>query len=117
MIASRSEAWWRQFSFVCVLTGLASCSARSSEPTEDREPPGAITGELAVYIADFDDGTTETRYMLRDAAGNEKRLQFVTAPDLEPGTRLHVWGQEADDAIRVVHYDQVPTVDPSPIGS
>ncbi len=71
MIASRTEAWWRPISAVCLLAALASCSSGASAPEtiEEREP-GAISGELAVYIADFDDGTTETRYMLRDAAGN-----------------------------------------------
>src|SRR5262245_4694404 len=105
MIAKRSPAWWRQFSAVGVLVALSSCSSGSSLPeTIDEHEPGALSGELAVYIADFDDGTTETRYMLRDAAGVERRLSFDGEPDIVPGTRIHVWGDEKADVINVAKF-------------
>src|SRR5689334_15905195 len=105
MIASRSRVWWHQFSAAGVLVALASCSSNgfTPEPIEDVEP-GAISGELAVYIADFDDGTTETRYMLKDAAGVETKLHFSAEPKVEPGSRIHVWGGPTGDGIRVDQY-------------
>jgi MYXO-CTERM domain-containing protein len=105
MIASRSRIWWHQFSVAGVLVALASCSsnAYTPEPTEEVEP-GAISGELAVYIADYDDGTTETRYMLKNAAGEETRLHFSMEPTIAPGSHIHVWGGPTSDGIRVEQY-------------
>ena len=74
-------------------------------------------GELAVYIADLDDGTTETHYMLRDEAGEEQRLVFAGEPDIEPGAKLKVWGARTADAIDVAKYKRATRVDPAGIGS
>ncbi len=112
------RAWWRQFSVGVVLATLASCSSGSStsEPVEDIEP-GATTGELAVYIADFDDGTTETRFMLRNAAGDEQKLVFDTPPDLPNGTRLHVWGKRNGDALEVSKFKTAALQESTELGS
>ena len=55
MIGNRSRAWWQHFSAAGVLLALASCSSESVQRQEpmDTDEPGAIQGELAVYIADF----------------------------------------------------------------
>src|SRR5438105_4353012 len=105
MVVIRTRACWQQFSIAGVLVALLSCSSGSTLPeaVEDNEP-GAISGELTVYIADFDDGTSETRFMLRNAEGIERKLVFDREPDLEPGAKIHVWGDEANDAINVVKY-------------
>src|SRR5690349_3286559 len=118
MIARHGHAWWQYGSAAGVLALLASCSSGSTlpEPVEDDEP-GAITGELAVYIADFDDGTTETHYMLRDAAGEEQRLRFAVEPDIEPGAKVKVWGARTADAIDVARFKRAVRVDPAGIGS
>jgi MYXO-CTERM domain-containing protein len=105
MIASRSRVWWTQFSAAGVLVALASCSSNgiTPEPIEEVEP-GAVSGELSVYIADYDDGTTETRYMLKNAAGEETKLHFSSEPSIAPGSRIHVWGGPTGDGIRVEQY-------------
>src|SRR5882762_6809353 len=105
MIASPSRALWQYFSAAGVLAALASCSGGSAlpDPIEENDP-GSISGELAVYIADLGDGTSETRYMLRDAAGEEQRLIFETEPEVEPGAKIHVWGTRAGDQINVSTY-------------
>ena len=63
-----------------------------------------VAGELAVYIATFDDGTSETRYFLRDATGDEHRLFFETDPDLTPGARVKVWGAPTSEGLRVARF-------------
>jgi MYXO-CTERM domain-containing protein len=106
MIASRSRVWWHRCSAAGVLVALASCSSNSftPEPFEDVEP-GAVSGELEVYIADYEDGTTETRYMLKNAAGEETKLLFAQEPKITPGSRIHVWGGPSrDGSLRVDQY-------------
>src|SRR5690348_17710503 len=91
MIGNRSRAWWQHFSAAGVLLALASCSSESiqrAEPVEVDEP-GALQGELAVYIADYDDGTTETRYFLRNAEGVEQRLRVAGQIDAAPRSEEH----------------------------
>jgi MYXO-CTERM domain-containing protein len=105
MITNRSRLWWQEFSIAGVVVALASCSSTTPGTTEVVEPdePGTVRGELAVYIADYDDGTSDTSYFLRDAAGNERRLRFPTLqePDITPGETVKVWGKEIADAIEV----------------
>ena len=102
MIASRSRVWWHRCSAAGVLVVLASCSSNSftPEPFEDVEP-GALTGHLEVQIADYEDGTTETRYLLKNAAGDETRLHFALEPKIDPGSRIHVWGGPSRDGIGI----------------
>ena len=101
-----------------ILVALGACGGESSliEPADEAEP-GAVSGELALYIADFEDGRTELRYVLRDAAGEEQKLVFKGAPDVEPGARVHIWGQRSGDAIEVMAYKLARRQDPSWIGS
>src|SRR5260370_9366315 len=103
MISSRSQLWWQEFSIAGVFVALASCSSGSTETVPvDNDEPGSVRGELAVYIADYDDGTTETSYFLRDAVGAERRLHFAEPPDIAPGETVKVWGSELPDALEVV---------------
>jgi MYXO-CTERM domain-containing protein len=56
--------------------------------------PGATRGELVIYTASYDDGTTEDRFALR-VGGNEndeRPLTFATRPDVQGGSRIDVWG-------------------------
>src|SRR5438045_4419774 len=77
------------------LTGaLISCSGPVPEREPEDEKPGSIQGELAIYIATFDDGTSDTSYFLRDAAGSERRLRFANPPDVTTGARISVKGIE-----------------------
>src|SRR5215510_8302649 len=109
MIANHTRAWWQNFSAAGVLVCMASCSS----PPKEIEDEGAIQGELAMYVATFDDGTTETNYALRVADGNERRLLFHTAPDIAPGSRLAVWGDAAGDALEVSKFRVVADLETS----
>ena len=98
---------------------LGGCSSGSSPsesaPVEDHDAPGAIRGELAVYIATFDDGTTDTSYFLRDADGAEKRLVLHDGVlDAPSGTKLKVWGTASSEQIDVSSFKIVTQeIDPS----
>jgi hypothetical protein len=98
---------------------LGSCSSESTMPTGPLEidEPGSISGELAVYIASFDDGTSETRYFLRDAKGDERRLRFDGPPEIDPGTRLRVWGSASGDTFEVSRFTRAVPVPSSEIGT
>jgi MYXO-CTERM domain-containing protein len=73
----------------------------------DTDEPGALQGELAVYIADFDDGTAETRYFLRDAQGVEQRLAVTGELEAAPGRKLKIWGKQRGDVLEVARYKVV----------
>jgi MYXO-CTERM domain-containing protein len=81
------------------------------------DEPGALQGELAVYIADYDDGTTETRYFLRDAKGVEQRLAIAGQFDATPGKKLKIWGQQRGDLLEVAKYKVVEETVGEGIGS
>jgi hypothetical protein len=120
------RAWVFRFGSRAAAIGLAillaACSGESSTPAPavEADEPGTIRGELAVYIATFDDGTTETRYFLRDANGDEKRLVLGAdlaakgaSFDLPSGTKLKVWGSAGADEIDVTSFQiAAPAVDP-----
>jgi hypothetical protein len=65
---------------------LGSCSSESALPTDpfEMDEPGSIAGELAVYIATFDDGTSETRYFLRDTKGENAGCISTPGPKSIP---------------------------------
>jgi hypothetical protein len=100
-----TKSLWRQLSIVGLLWTLGSCShgaTGSPDPVDD--DPGSIVGDLAVYVATFENGTSETRYFLRDGAGGERKLVFAEEPDVAPGTRLKVWGIVEGDGLRVAKF-------------
>jgi len=103
MVVAHTRNWWLMFSVAGILLSLGSCSSESipAQLSIDDEP-GAIAGELAVYVAKFDDGTAETRYFLKQRDGAERRLHFSVEPDITPGAHLKVWGIGRADSIEVV---------------
>jgi hypothetical protein len=98
---------------------LGSCSSESALPTDpfEMDEPGSIAGELAVYIATFDDGTSETRYFLRDTKGEERRLHFDARPEIDPGTRLRVWGSARGEAFEVSRFTRASPAESTSVGS
>jgi hypothetical protein len=102
-------------SVLALVVSIAGCSGSStSMPPADDDAPGALRGELAVYVATFDDGSSETTYFLRDPEGNEKQL-ILHAPgfDLPSGTKLKVWGTVKGDEIDVESFKvATQSVDP-----
>jgi len=119
MIATRTRTWWQHFSAAGVLFALASCSSEAVAPPPivDDDEPGALQGELAVYIADYDDGTTDTRYFLKVAEGDERRLHFSAEPDVTPGARVKIWGHQQGEKLAVTKYKLAAQVEREGIGS
>lgn len=73
-----------------------------SSPAGQGTPPGAVRGELVTYVLDRDDGTSERQHFLRvGASGEERRLLFERAVDLQPGVTLDVWGTARAGAFEV----------------
>ena len=96
-----------------VLLGVAlnACSSESrhAPPFEaELDEAGTLRGQLVVRIADFDDGTTEIRYFLRDAEGLDHRLVVRGSIDVAPGSWIKIRGKRrANDSIDVGSYDLV----------
>jgi MYXO-CTERM domain-containing protein len=93
-----------------LVAAAVGCTAPPADESEQDEtaPAGAISGKLVTYILDFEDHS-ETQYLLRDSTGRERRLEFPTPPELAAGTRLHVWGSDDGQTIRVARFE-VPAV-------
>ena len=119
MIAKRTRTWWQHFSAAGVLVSLASCSSESIAPSHpfENDEPGSLSGEFNVHIADYDDGTTETRYFLKVAEGDERRLHFSAEPDVTPGARVKVWGSQRADKLEVTKYRLASPLSTEGIGS
>ena len=66
-----------------------------------------LARQLAVYIADRPDGSSEKRYFLRRADGTELRLLFDPAPVAGAGNRVAVQGVPEADALRVTSFQEV----------
>jgi hypothetical protein len=99
---------------LAVLSSACSGGSPVAAPVADDDEPGALRGELAVYIATFDDGSSDTRYFLRDGEGNEKHLILHDRGiDFPSGTRLKVWGTVIGDSIDVSSFKVAADVDPS----
>ena len=65
-----------------------------ADDSSEAPAPGALRGELVIYTATYDDGTSDNRFALR-VGGNEndeRPLTFATRPDLQGGARIDVWG-------------------------
>lgn len=86
---------------------LGALSACSGTPTEE-ESDGSLQGKLVSIHMRFDDGRSETSYLLRLANGEEIDLQFSTPPDLFPGTRIKVWGDDRAGTLIVDRFEVVP---------
>jgi hypothetical protein len=106
----RTGRGWRETCSVAgVLVALASCAGHPSGENDvgEVDEPGSVTGQLAIYVADFADGTSETRYFLRSPAGDERRLVFPEHPTVEPGSKIRVWGDAGSDEINVARFKVV----------
>jgi hypothetical protein len=83
--------------------GLAAlASGCGGEPTAQ---PVSLEGELRTYYQLTiltERGRGEAQYyVLALASGEERRLLFDTAPEVEPNTRVRVFGVDRGDAIQV----------------
>ena len=109
MIGRRTPGWWGRLSSVGVLVALVSCAGRpgSDGDVSEIDEPGSLSGKLAIYIADYADGASETRYFLRMPSGEERRLVFQEHPTVDPGAKVRVWGAETADALAVSRFQVI----------
>jgi hypothetical protein len=89
-------------SFALLALGCTDADGPGGTP-----PAGALSGELVVEVADFEHHA-ETRYLLRPASGEERPLLFARAPAIPPGARVHVWGNDDGEALRVLRIEEEP---------
>ncbi len=93
-----------------VLSFVLACSSEAPVwDTADLPPPGATRGQLAVFVADLDNGTTEYQYFLR-VGDDERRLRFEQPPSLDPGAVVDVWARpNSDGELLVTRFETVKT--------
>ena len=91
MIKTRCRWASVQMALFALLALLMGCSA---EGTDKDLGSDLLTGELVVYVADLDDGTSEKQYFLRVGGSelDERRLVFATDPELTTGAAIEVRG-------------------------
>ncbi len=101
------------FSF-CLYAAAITALSCSDPPVVQGPPPGAIRGDLVVYVADYDDGRTQTEYYLRVGGekGKERRLILASSPDLPAGSSVDVWGQDSGEDLLVSRFAPVVTAGP-----
>jgi hypothetical protein len=87
-------------------------NAAALNPTQVDDASGALRGVVSRYIADRDDGTSETLTFLRRPDGSELRLFFdrlPADPGLVPETPVSVWGEAAGAGIMVSRFRADPS--------
>jgi len=94
-----------------IALGTAALPCGCADPGDDvttNAADGSLRGELAIYIADEPGVGSQTHYFLKDTAGRERRLLFDSAPDVEPGAWLKVWGTPAAGGVHVASFERMP---------
>src|SRR5262245_10191883 len=91
------------------LLALSACAPLAGTGQGSDAEDDATAGELAAYVAHGFDGRSETLYFLRNRSGRERRLIFDVAPDLDPGTRIRVYGTDTSEGLRVRTFDRLGT--------
>jgi MYXO-CTERM domain-containing protein len=94
--------------------GTVGCSDASSpgSPSSGEVTGNATEGELIMYVATMDDGTSEHRYGLRQAAGPELTLLFDNPPaSFSSGMRLRVSGAIDGTTMHVDNFEQLASAE------
>jgi len=73
---------------------------------------GGLRGEVEVRVVDYFDGRSERQYRLHTGDGQRRRLSFGRDPELAPGTRVTVWGDEERGGLRVLSWKAQGLADP-----
>ena len=111
---------WKRGCWAALGAALAACSSDATlapSSAQDADEPGTIRGQLVVLIADFDDGTADTRYFLRDAKGVEHRLIVNGNIDVAPGSQIRIRGTWRADGIELASYQALREAAGDGIGS
>src|SRR5258705_9267324 len=93
-----------------LLAALAAAACGQSDPSSTPfVDDGSVGGELQVYIATYEDGTTASLYALKVASGDTIDLVLDDAPAIEPGAYVAVQGsRDVDGKLRVAAMREVP---------
>jgi MYXO-CTERM domain-containing protein len=85
---------------VALSTGFSGCSPgpeTQAAPAGLAADPSALSGEFITYVADFDDGHSERWQTLRQANGQELRLDFDAPPSVTSGQKVWIKGDLVAD--------------------
>ena len=87
--------------FLLACLALVAGCGNASFDASSAQADGALHGELRVYRVDYEDGHSAREFFLSpDPHSSEMtRLIFASDPELEPWTRLKVWGAEGTDGV------------------
>ena len=94
-----------------LLAALAAAACGQSNPSSTPfvDLGNGVGGELQVYIANYEDGTTASLYALKLASGDTMNLVLDDAPDIEPGAYVAVQGtRDAEGKLRVASMREIP---------
>jgi MYXO-CTERM domain-containing protein len=94
-----------------IVTGLGCAPDTNGSGPVD---PSAVTGELVTYVADFNDGHSESWHAVRTQDRGEVRLDFDTPPTALSGSQIRVHGDWAGERLHVRDMDVLPG---QPIGA
>jgi MYXO-CTERM domain-containing protein len=104
------------FALLIALGVAAGCApqttATAPENTGLAADPSALSGEFKTYVADNFDGSLGERYhVLRQANGQELRLNFDTEPSIMNGEHIYIRGEAmANQALHVSQFDLGPAL-------
>jgi MYXO-CTERM domain-containing protein len=97
---------------LAVLLPLALGAGCTGTPTQfagmGEPPPGAVRGELETTVATYDNGTTDSTYVLHLADGGVLPLVFDSEPDVAGNSMLDVWGKMEKEHLRVTRFEVLP---------
>ena len=94
----------------------AGCTPQTDAPAPETmglaADPSALSGEFKTYVADYFDGRPPDRYhTLRQANGQELRLNFDSEPSILNGQHIYVRGEAmANQAMHVSQFDLGPVL-------
>ncbi|HEY4105264.1 MAG TPA: hypothetical protein VGM44_15310, partial [Polyangiaceae bacterium] len=98
---------WHSRASALALCGSFAVLFGCSSTGGGAEPDGSIQGELHIYRVDYLDGHSERLFFLAASEdAPETHLTFAQEPNLQPWTKLKVWGAETTDGINVDRYQE-----------
>jgi len=99
-----------------VLGIAAGCTPQTDAPAPETmglaADPSALSGEFKTYVADnFETGTSVRYHTLRQANGQELRLNFDTEPSIMNGEHIYIRGEAMpNQALHVSQFDLGPVL-------
>jgi MYXO-CTERM domain-containing protein len=88
---------------------VAACDAGGGGSSSGPDATGALTGTLRSYVVDVRGGKSRRLRILElgDPVARRVRLAFTGDPDVAPGDRLRVWGDDRGDELVVGRFEKL----------